>query len=344
MSDVDLDRLRQVQHESGLGELVSAEDLERPLTPDEWREEARRTEADLDAYPDERIEILCEAGNAWQQAGDLDEADRCYRLAAECEHEPGLPDPRIYYASFLVESYDAARGDELLAEIWASRPTNSGTYHFVAETLETISAYERALTWVNAGLSRCYPDLISSTVDEVLEDPGLDMLLTTRARVRGALDQPEDALDELSGRSREAFRAALDSYERNNPVSRPPAVLFWPEAEFTEVVSRWPDSLTGARALAATHAEHRAEVEKLLRDSAEGETPLLIRGDVGEFAEFCGERERDPSSASSRDDYASWLAEEGYGVEWPPGRNEPCWCGSGRKYKKCCGAPGFAEG
>ena len=21
-----------------------------------------------------------------------------------------------------------------------------------------------------------------------------------------------------------------------------------------------------------------------------------------------------------------------------PGRNDPCWCGSGRKYKKCCGA------
>jgi len=25
-----------------------------------------------------------------------------------------------------------------------------------------------------------------------------------------------------------------------------------------------------------------------------------------------------------------------------PGRNEPCWCGSARKYKKCCGTPGFA--
>jgi len=22
-----------------------------------------------------------------------------------------------------------------------------------------------------------------------------------------------------------------------------------------------------------------------------------------------------------------------------PGRNDPCWCGSGRKYKKCCGSP-----
>ena len=20
-----------------------------------------------------------------------------------------------------------------------------------------------------------------------------------------------------------------------------------------------------------------------------------------------------------------------------PGRNDPCWCGSGKKYKKCCG-------
>ncbi|GAA0972953.1 hypothetical protein GCM10009555_026980 [Acrocarpospora macrocephala] len=26
-------------------------------------------------------------------------------------------------------------------------------------------------------------------------------------------------------------------------------------------------------------------------------------------------------------------------IAWPPGRNDPCWCGSGRKYKKCCGSP-----
>ncbi|MET9315984.1 SEC-C metal-binding domain-containing protein [Kribbella sp. NPDC003505] len=26
-------------------------------------------------------------------------------------------------------------------------------------------------------------------------------------------------------------------------------------------------------------------------------------------------------------------------VEWPPPRNQPCWCGSGIKYKKCCGGP-----
>jgi uncharacterized protein YecA (UPF0149 family) len=26
-------------------------------------------------------------------------------------------------------------------------------------------------------------------------------------------------------------------------------------------------------------------------------------------------------------------------VIWPPPRNKPCWCGSGTKYKKCCGGP-----
>lgn len=24
-------------------------------------------------------------------------------------------------------------------------------------------------------------------------------------------------------------------------------------------------------------------------------------------------------------------------IAWPPGRNDECWCGSGRKYKRCCG-------
>jgi uncharacterized protein YchJ len=27
-------------------------------------------------------------------------------------------------------------------------------------------------------------------------------------------------------------------------------------------------------------------------------------------------------------------------IAWPPPRNAACWCGSGSKYKKCCGRPG----
>ena len=28
--------------------------------------------------------------------------------------------------------------------------------------------------------------------------------------------------------------------------------------------------------------------------------------------------------------------EPGPMLAWPPGRNDPCWCGSRTKYKKCC--------
>jgi uncharacterized protein YecA (UPF0149 family) len=31
-------------------------------------------------------------------------------------------------------------------------------------------------------------------------------------------------------------------------------------------------------------------------------------------------------------------------VEKTPGRNDPCWCGSGKKYKKCHGAAAGAGG
>jgi uncharacterized protein YecA (UPF0149 family) len=36
--------------------------------------------------------------------------------------------------------------------------------------------------------------------------------------------------------------------------------------------------------------------------------------------------------------YASQLRSTGDTLPWPPGRNDACWCRSGRKYKRCCGA------
>ncbi len=49
--------------------------------------------------------------------------------------------------------------------------------------------------------------------------------------------------------------------------------------------------------------------------------------------------EQDPSQLRAQ--YAADVVRDpSRTVTWPPGRNEPCWCGSGRKYKKCCGAPG----
>src|SRR5207249_2393275 len=52
---------------------------------------------------------------------------------------------------------------------------------------------------------------------------------------------------------------------------------------------------------------------------------------------FCEAEHLEPSSPDARARYAASLGMTGDAIEWPPGRNSPCWCGSGVKYKKCCG-------
>ena len=41
--------------------------------------------------------------------------------------------------------------------------------------------------------------------------------------------------------------------------------------------------------------------------------------------------------AEARPTYAIAMLDAGEATTWPPARNEPCWCGSGVKYKRCCG-------
>jgi uncharacterized protein YecA (UPF0149 family) len=43
---------------------------------------------------------------------------------------------------------------------------------------------------------------------------------------------------------------------------------------------------------------------------------------------------------TARAEYAAHLAAtvDARVIAWPPGRNQPCWWGSGGKYKKCCAA------
>jgi len=58
--------------------------------------------------------------------------------------------------------------------------------------------------------------------------------------------------------------------------------------------------------------------------------PILLE----DYLAWCDERGEDPGQA--RASYAAHRLADGDVLAWPPGRNEPCWCGSGRKYKRCC--------
>jgi hypothetical protein len=67
--------------------------------------------------------------------------------------------------------------------------------------------------------------------------------------------------------------------------------------------------------------------------------PLTIAG-LREFAAASG---LDPARRSTRIAYLNALRADAPVLPWPPGRNAGCWCGSGTKYKKCCGSPGYTQ-
>ncbi len=81
------------------------------------------------------------------------------------------------------------------------------------------------------------------------------------------------------------------------------------------------------------HAEYNRRLELRMRElTAQG---IPIRGVapivIERFLSWCDERACDPAADPSRAQYGAELERLGETIPWPPRRNDPCWCGSGRK-------------
>jgi SEC-C motif len=114
--------------------------------------------------------------------------------------------------------------------------------------------------------------------------------------------------------------------------------LAWFSSEdYDEAIARWP-SLAEDWA-DCPHAEYCRRFESELRRLSSHGVPMRgvapIR--LADYVPWCNEEGRDPESPASRAHYAAELTRRGEALPWPPRRNNPCWCGSGRKYKHCCG-------
>jgi SEC-C motif-containing protein len=73
--------------------------------------------------------------------------------------------------------------------------------------------------------------------------------------------------------------------------------------------------------------------------ASDGDGPLVIVTiDLERCAAWCAAQRHHPADRRSRATFVAAERDAGAGRRWPPGRNEPCWCGSERKYKRCCGA------
>jgi tetratricopeptide (TPR) repeat protein len=134
-------------------------------------------------------------------------------------------------------------------------------------------------------------------------------------------------LDAISGgRERRRLSKALDL-----------SVAWFPGGEWEKAVERWPDLLDE---LPAGHAEYSHRIEGRIKRIARAVagTPMRVSPmTVDGLVAYCAEQDLAPGTAEARSAFAAEIARRGEAIAWPLGRNVACWCGSGRKYKACCG-------
>jgi tetratricopeptide (TPR) repeat protein len=123
------------------------------------------------------------------------------------------------------------------------------------------------------------------------------------------------------------------------------AIGWFPADQWPEACQRWPDLLDElpAEHRAYSHATE-ARIKRIARHTA-GNRLHVAAMTVDGLQAHAEQAGNDAGSGGARSSYAATLLQSGAAVAWPPGRNEPCWCGSERKYKKCCGpVPAAADG
>ncbi len=296
---------------------------------------AQHLESGSDQWAEDRGEILLEAAHQWRLAGDEERADALVQKVV------GIGGDDAAFARFtLAEAcFDRGADDEArahLATIQRVGLDGPGPAELVAELLEERGEYGPALDWADLALG-----LLAEDERSQLDRPGpptlLAGMLRTRQRCRRALELPADDLDhaaDVQEQNRLDFVDALSGrHDANGDHFR---VLIWQRDQQRAVGARWPDVFTPD--MLAPHAE----IEARLRTTAENNpaSPVtLVIADVDEFADYVDRTGSDPADEQTRLAYLTEAYGRGRTMSWPPQRNNPCWCGTGRKYKKCCGDP-----
>ncbi|MFJ8488524.1 SEC-C domain-containing protein [Streptomyces sp. NPDC094038] len=258
-------------------------------------------------------------------------------------------------------------------------PRDASAWSLVAETFESANERVTAAEWYTAGVTHALGAgalVTAEVVGDFRDSFGLEELLIGRHRVRRLLgeghDDWDDVADELHerraspmpGRGRpldelhdplrlsrlaeggpDALQAELQgpagglrARERSSTGPLRACVLFWPPDEFGVLLEHWPSV---ADAYGDDHTGHLRQVERTLRElSDEGATHLAAgRATADGLRAHAEAHGCSPDTPAARSGYAAELARKGLATDWPPPRNGPCWCGAGRKYKKCCGNP-----
>lgn len=295
-------------------------------------------------YPDDRGEILLEAAEDWKHAGEPERAVALWREVIDGGGEDAGA-ARYSLADLYFEQGRDAEAWEHLEALEEDSSAGAGQAGLVAELLAERGEDEAALRWFNRAIGALGEDEVA-LVGEPGGTPSINSpLFFGRQDCRRRLGLPADEWDrvaEVAEQNRLKFVRLLEGAAGagRRSASADASMLVWQRAELQRALLRWPSVFS------ADTRGHHPELERRLHEMADEQglaKVTLILGSVDGFAAYLDEMGGDPAEEKVRLAYAERAYAQGRHMSWPPGRNEPCWCGSARKYKKCCGDPRTAS-
>jgi tetratricopeptide (TPR) repeat protein len=298
-------------------------------------DEAVALEGEAEEYPEQRGEILLEAAVAWRRAGL---AQRAGELLGELIAEGG--DDGCYARFQLAEGYfEDGAVDEAYAEL--ARLSHETALHdghctMVAELLTERGDLDGALRWYDRAVARLAPEDL-----DALRGPGGWMHMSSvmvhgRHEVRRRLGLPVDATDEMAPefplRRPPVDLDDLRDYLDSGRTPRAVRMLVFQRGERGEARRRWPEHYE------PSDEEYYSAAERRWRELADSGLPAIriVPATVSGLCEYAERAGGEPTDPNVKARYSDTIAAQ-VSIAWPPPRNGPCWCGSGAKYKKCCG-------
>ena len=283
-------------------------------------------------------ECYADLAQALDRAGRHDDAIDAMQRAIDHGWD-GRPDGRSDIAEFHLRAGRHEQAAQIWARLRGETPGDVWLYNAAGLSYAEIGEHELAVGWLGDGIE----------VAIAGDDPEgvVAQLSDIRRRSLEALGREHDELERRADQFLERWQAArprrsqFDDFDEgldDVPPSRGDVALalaWFPAGEYERAIERWASLAEDWGDVA--HAGYCRRMEghaKWMRGHGvlvRAMSPIVVDALVA----WCDEHGEDPEDA--RAPYAAQVLADGDALAWPPGRNAPCWCGSQRKYKKCCG-------
>lgn len=320
-------------------------ELDAARERDDHRAQVRLIGAALalpESEPD-RAGYLDELAYAYEKLGRFDEAVDAMRQAVAAGWDGELddhPSAQALIADLLLRAGRDQEADEAWLQAEREDPRNPWVHAAASDAYTRVGLNRKALPWQTKGL-----ELALAAGEE--EGELADLLTEERGETIDVLGLAPDELqlraEERIERQEQQDREYEQQFLRrwNQPPTITPqqayiGVAWFPPDQYQRALHTWPSFAEDYEH--GPYSAYCARLETLLRDlKSQGVKRLALTPiTIDEYLAWCADHHRDPEDPDTRASYSTELLGRETVNPWPPERNEPCWCGSERKYKKCC--------